>query len=60
MVSLIKEFVHIIIMSRYLKKDLKKDPTFLFSTIIQENNKFDFHLTLGKNDWLFKEVRSIC
>lgn len=56
MVSLIKEFVHIIIMSRYLKKD----PTFLFSTIIQENNKFDFHLTLGKNDWLFKEVRSIC
>lgn len=60
MVSLIKEFVHMIIMSRYLKKDLKKDPTFLFSTIIQENNKFDFHLTLGKNDWLFKEVRSIC
>lgn len=60
MVSLIKEFVHIISMSRYLKKDLKKDPTFLFSTIIQENNKFDFHLTLGKNDWLFKEVRSIC
>lgn len=60
MVSLIKEFVHIIIMSRYLKKDLKKDPTFLFFTIIQENNKFDFHLTLGKNDWLFKEVRSIC
>lgn len=56
MVSLIKEFVYVIILSRYLKKD----STFLFFTIIQENNIFDFYLTLGKNNWLFKVVRGIC